>query len=60
MAASSSELASMPRDEYDRRLQKAYDTLTKSGAHYVIDSVADLPVVIDDINRRMRRGGEKP
>ncbi len=30
-----------------------------AGAHYVIDSVADLPQVLEDIERRLQRG-ERP
>lgn len=41
------------------RIQRAYDALSNSGAHYVIDTIADLPQVIDDINRRLANG-EKP
>lgn len=35
------------------------DVLRKTGAHYVIDSVADLAPVIDDIHQRLARG-ERP
>lgn len=59
MAASEKEIAEMDPSEYDRKLQAAYDILTKAGAHYVIDSVKDLPPVIEDINRRLA-AGEKP
>ena len=37
----------------------AYADLTRSGAHYIIDSVADLDAVIDDIEGRLARG-ERP
>jgi phosphonoacetaldehyde hydrolase len=33
--------------------------LKAAGAHYVIDSVADLPNVLEDIERRLK-GGERP
>ncbi|XP_038078159.1 phosphonoacetaldehyde hydrolase-like isoform X2 [Patiria miniata] len=56
MAASEKQMAEMDRAEYDRRLQHAYDVLAECGSHYVIDSVKDLPPVIDDINRRMASG----
>jgi len=39
--------------------QQAYDRLAQSGAHYVIDTVADLPGVIEQIERRLQ-AGEKP
>ena len=56
MAASEKELNEMDKAEYAHRLQHAYDILAECGSHYVIDSVKDLPPVIDDINRRMASG----
>ena len=38
---------------------RAGKVLTRAGAHYLIDTVADLPAVIDDIERRMA-AGERP
>lgn len=38
------------------RRQKAVDKFATSGAHYIIDSVADLPAVIDDIEQRLKAG----
>jgi len=49
----------LPKEEIERRLNKTRDILRKAGAHYVVDSLADLPEVIDDINERLARG-EKP
>ncbi len=51
--------AAMSDDEIARRLAKTHDILEKAGAHYVIDSLADIEAVIDDINTRLARG-EKP
>uniref|UniRef100_A0A914X7M4 Phosphonoacetaldehyde hydrolase n=1 Tax=Plectus sambesii TaxID=2011161 RepID=A0A914X7M4_9BILA len=53
------QLASGDEAEIDKRVAHAYSILVDSGAHYVIDSVADLMPVIDDIERRLR-AGEKP
>jgi len=50
---------SLPKEEIERRLALTRDILRKAGAHYVIDSIAELPEVIDDINQRLARG-EKP
>jgi phosphonoacetaldehyde hydrolase len=33
--------------------------LEKAGAHYVIESIADIEPVIEDINQRLAKG-EKP
>ena len=38
------------------RLNKTRDILWKSGAHYVIDSIKDLPDVCADINQRLAKG----
>lgn len=56
VAASQKELDTMPQDELERKLQRAYERLHEAGSHYVIDSVKDLPAVVRDINRRMAMG----
>jgi len=53
------ELAALPKEEYDRKLAKAYEILSASGAHYVIDDITQLPAVVHDINERLARS-EKP
>lgn len=50
---------SLPPAEQARRRQAANEKLLASGAHYVIDTVADLPPVLRDIESRLARG-EKP
>ncbi len=45
--------------EFKAKHAKASLKLAQAGAHYVIDSIADLLPVIDDINQRLTRG-EKP
>ncbi|MDH3231566.1 MAG: phosphonoacetaldehyde hydrolase [Alphaproteobacteria bacterium] len=49
----------LPAAEIERRHEITRDILRKAGAHYVVDSLADLPGVIDDINTRLARG-ERP
>jgi phosphonoacetaldehyde hydrolase len=44
---------------YHRMRDAAYARLTRAGAHYVIDSVADLDPVLDEIDGALRRG-ERP
>jgi phosphonoacetaldehyde hydrolase len=56
---SASELAALPREEYRRRVDRARDNLKAAGAHYVIDSVAWMEQVIEDVNRRLA-AGERP
>ena len=53
------EIASLAPADYQRRLDAAYDRLFRGGAHYVVDSVADLMPVIDDIEARLA-GGARP
>lgn len=53
------EIDALPEEEYELKLAKSYETLANAGAHYVIDSIAELPPVIEDINRRLA-SGERP
>ena len=53
------EEATLSEDEINQRHEATKETLRKSGAHYVIDSIADIEPVIDDVNARLVRG-EKP
>jgi phosphonoacetaldehyde hydrolase len=53
------ELNALPADVMTRKLAVARDTLAKEGAHYVLDTIADLRVALDDIERRLR-AGERP
>jgi phosphonoacetaldehyde hydrolase len=36
--------------------ERAYARLQQCGAHYVVDSIADILPCIDDIEARIRRG----
>jgi phosphonoacetaldehyde hydrolase len=56
---SASELAALTPEEYRRRLDCARDHLKAAGAHYVIDSVAQMEQVIEDVNPRLA-AGERP
>jgi len=47
-----------PEDRKDK-LERAYKRMAMTGAHYVVDSIADLPPVLDMINEALARG-EKP
>lgn len=49
----------MTQAEQDERVQRSDDKLRTSGAHYIIDTINDLPTVIEDINRRLENG-ERP
>lgn len=53
------EAAAMPEAELARRVAPAREKLLAAGAHYVVDTIAGLPDVIDAIERRLLQG-EKP
>jgi len=53
------EAANLTEADITRRMAKTRDILEKAGAHYVIDSLVEIPAVIADINARLSRG-EKP
>ena len=50
---------SLSEAEMQRRLASTREILRKAGAHYVIDTIDELPPVIDDVNARLAKG-EKP
>lgn len=49
----------LTEEEIQARLEKSRDKLAKAGAHYVINTLAELPQVVADINARLAKG-EKP
>jgi phosphonoacetaldehyde hydrolase len=49
----------LPDDEQATRRERAHRRLRQSGAHYVVDTIADLMPCIDDIAAHLRRG-ERP
>ncbi|MDE3175192.1 MAG: phosphonoacetaldehyde hydrolase [Pseudomonadota bacterium] len=57
--ASHEEVRAMPAPEFARRREAAYEALIHAGAHYVVDSVADLLPVIAQIEARLA-SGERP
>ena len=59
MGMPAAELASASEETLRPRLRRAYQTLADAGSHYVVDSVAQVPRVLEDINARMARG-ERP
>lgn len=54
-----SQLEEIDSVELASRLSYAYNALINAGAHYVIDTMDELPGVINDINRRLSNG-ERP
>ena len=56
MGLTQAELDGIAPQERARRRNAAAARLAQAGAHFVIDTVADLPAVIDAIEARMARG----
>lgn len=51
LGLSPAEEAALPRAELERRLLAASERLLAAGAHYTVEGPAELPAVIDSINR---------
>jgi phosphonoacetaldehyde hydrolase len=56
---SAREIDALPEEDYRRRIERAYTRMWQSGAHYVVDGVADVMPCLDNIERRMA-DGERP
>jgi len=56
MGLSRGEFESLSASERERRLAAARAELEKTGAHYVVNSVADVDPVLDDIEARLSEG----
>jgi phosphonoacetaldehyde hydrolase len=59
MGLTEQQMAALDPETRRTRLARAYRRMRQSGAHYVVDSVADVPAVLDEINARLA-GGERP
>jgi len=53
---SEEEFARLGAEEQHSRLCSAYDQLYAAGAHLVIDTVANLPAALDELERRLGQG----
>lgn len=49
----------LPKEEQVVRRERAYQRLQQGGAHYVVDSIADILPCMDEIQARLHRG-ERP
>ena len=59
LGLSAEELRSLPPGECERRIRAGRERMLQGGAHFVIDGVAELMPVIDEIGAKLRRG-ERP
>jgi phosphonoacetaldehyde hydrolase len=53
------EMLALPKAELAAKRERAYTRMYQVGAHYVVDSIADVMPILDDIEARLKRG-EKP
>ncbi|MEI6208541.1 MAG: phosphonoacetaldehyde hydrolase [Desulfuromonadales bacterium] len=51
-----SELELLSEKERNARIIRARERLSRGGAHYVVDSLADVPQIVEEINRRLADG----
>lgn len=59
MGISAEQLAALAPEEKEARFNVARKELTEAGAHYLVDSVAELAPVLDEINARLEAGVEE-
>ena len=50
------EWEALPHQEQQAKRERAYRRLHQSGAHYVVDTIADVMPCLDDIQTRLHRG----
>jgi len=50
------ELQALSAEEVKRKVARAADGLAKAGAHYVVESISDVPAIIAEIEQRLRMG----
>jgi phosphonoacetaldehyde hydrolase len=54
-----SEIEKLHQHEFHTMLDKAYRRMASAGAHFVVDSIADIPPILDKIDERLK-AGDKP
>jgi len=59
MGLTEEEIEKLEPQLYNARLKRAYQRMAQAGAHYVVDSIADVMPILDEIDDRMARG-ERP
>ncbi len=59
MGLTEQEINALEPDVLNVKLERAYQRMHQAGAHYVLDSIAEVPPILDEINARLARG-ERP
>ncbi|HXX21977.1 MAG TPA: phosphonoacetaldehyde hydrolase [Terriglobia bacterium] len=50
------EISALEPEVLKAKIDRAYQRMHQAGAHYVVDSIGDVPPILDDINARLARG----
>ena len=56
MGLTEADMDKMDPKELEAKVEKARKILNDCGAHFIIDTIKDLPQVIDKINERLALG----
>jgi len=56
MGLKEQEVNALSHDAREAKLARAYQRMHQMGAHYVVDTIADVPPLVDEINARLVRG----
>ncbi len=56
MGLTEQEINALEPDVLNVKLERAYQRMHQAGAHYVLDSIAEVPPILDEINARLARG----
>ena len=59
MGLTEEQIAALDPELREAKLSRAYKRMQQTGAHYVVDSIADVAPILDQINARLAMG-EKP
>jgi phosphonoacetaldehyde hydrolase len=59
MGMTEAQIAALEPETRQAKLDRAYKRMHQTGAHYVVDSIADVPPVLEAINLRLA-AGERP
>ena len=59
MGLTEAQIAALDPETRQAKLDRAYKRMHQTGAHYVVDSIADVPPVLEAINVRLA-AGERP
>lgn len=54
-----SQILALSTEDRKKLRRKAFDSLHQAGAHYVVDSIADVPAILPEIEKRLS-AGERP